>query len=122
MSSAPKSVPSFFPIVIVSPTKILRTSDTVVLQADDQLYWSRINRGNTDPIEAAKNSIDPFCRFVVSVQENSRTALPADNSWYLSRINRGSTNPIEAAKPNIDPFRLFTVTTLSNGELSGQCG
>jgi hypothetical protein len=103
--------------VIVSPTKTLRTGDGVALQADNQLYWSRINCDNTDTIEAAKSGINAFCRFVANVPEHSRIALQADNGMYLSRINRGSTNPIEAAKLSIDPFCLFTVTTLSNAEL-----
>jgi len=37
----------------------------IALQADSGLYLSRIARGDTNPIEAAKESIDVYSQFKV---------------------------------------------------------
>ena len=43
----------------------LKTGDRIYLLADTGMYLSRIQRGDTAPIEAAKSSIDPYCWFTV---------------------------------------------------------
>ncbi|WP_198342934.1 fascin domain-containing protein [Burkholderia ubonensis] len=83
----------------------------IALLADNGLYLSRINRGATNPIEAAKQNVDVFCLFTVSNVGPNKITLRADNGLYLSRINRGSVNPIEAAKERPDVFCEFAVTT-----------
>jgi hypothetical protein len=97
----------------------LKTGTVIALQADNDKYLSRINRGsNYDPIEAAKSSIDPYCKFIVTVLADGKIALKADTGKYLSRIRRsGEIDPVEAAKDSIDPFCQFTVTTLANGKI-----
>ncbi len=52
-------------IVIPGLEVKLQTGHVIALQADDGQYLSRINRGNINPIEAAKISIDEFSRFKV---------------------------------------------------------
>ena len=42
---------------------------TLALQADNGLYLSRIRRGDLDPIEAAKATIDPYSRFRITRQQ-----------------------------------------------------
>jgi len=76
------------------------------------LYLSRIARGDTNPIEAAKESIDVYSQFKVTILANSQIALQADSDLYLSRIARGDTNPIEAAKESIDGYSQFKVILL----------
>jgi hypothetical protein len=39
----------------------------LLLCADDGMFLSRINRGNIDPIEAAKQEIDVFCQIQISI-------------------------------------------------------
>jgi len=53
--------------------KGLQTGDVIALQADTGLYLSRIARGDTNPIEAEKNSIDPYSQFTVTLIQSSRT-------------------------------------------------
>lgn len=91
----------------------------ITLQADTGLYLSRINYGGdggTNPIEAAKKTVDPYSQFTLIPLDNGKVALQADNGLYLSRINyggEGGRNPIEAAKKTIDPYSQFTLTVLS---------
>jgi len=99
--------------------KGLQTGDVIALQADTGLYLSRINRGDTNPIEAEKNSIDPYSQFTVTVLDNSKVALQADTGLYLSRIARGDTNPIEAEKNSIDPYSQFTITLIQSSRTLG---
>ena len=69
-----------------------------IFLAQNELYWSRINRGpRYDPIEAAKVTPDIYSRFRASVLPGGKVALMADIRMFLSRINRGALNPIEAA-------------------------
>jgi ribosomal silencing factor RsfS len=91
---------------------ILRNGQVITLQADNGLYLSRIRRGDLDPIEAAKSTVDVFCQFTVNVLPNNQITLQADNSLYLSRIRRGSLDPIEAAKSSVDVFCQFTITVV----------
>ncbi len=93
---------------------------TIALQADNSLFLSRINRGNQNPIEATKQSSDPFCQFKVTVLPNNQITLQADNSLFLSRINRGDQNPIEAAKQNPDPFCQFKVAVVPTSPANNQ--
>jgi hypothetical protein len=99
--------------------RILATGTVVAFQADTGLYLSRINYGGvngTNPIEAAKSTLDPYCQFTVTLLNNGKIALQADTGLYLSRINYGGAggrNPIEAAKAAIDPYSQFTMMVLS---------
>ncbi len=43
----------------------VRDGDKIALKADNGKDLSRINRGDTNPIEAAKPSIDEFCTFTL---------------------------------------------------------
>jgi hypothetical protein len=98
----------------------LKTGDTISLQGDTGKYVSRINRGSADPAEVAKESIDPYSQFKVTVLEGGKIALQSDTGKYLSRINRGSTNPVEAAKDSIDPYSQFKVTVFDGGRIALQ--
>ena len=53
--------------------KGLQTGDVIALQADTGLYLSRIARGDTNPIEAEKDSIDPYSQFTITLIQISRT-------------------------------------------------
>ena len=106
--------------IVIPLLQFLKTGDIIALQADSGtgLYLSRINHGGdggTNPIEAAKSTIDVYSQFRVTVFANSQIALQADSGLYLSRINRGSTNPIEAAKSTIDVYSQFTITAFDDG-------
>ncbi len=84
-----------------------KTGDTISLKGDNDKYLNRIIRGNLDPIEAmeaAKDSIDAYSQFNVTVLADGKIVLKADNDKYLSRINRGRINPIEATKNTSDVF------------------
>lgn len=102
----------------------LKTGDTISLQGDTGKYVSRINRGSTDPAEVAKESIDPYSKFKVTVLDGGKIALQADNGKYLSRINRdggaNQYNPVEAAKDSIDPYSQFKVTVFDGGRIALQ--
>lgn len=89
------------------------TSDVIALQADNGLYLTRVV-DSPYPIVAAKNSIDLFSTFKLTLLSDPlippvTIALQADNGLYLSRINRGGKDPIEAAKSGIDAFSKFVV-------------
>jgi hypothetical protein len=74
---------------------------------------SRIRRsGDIDPIEAAKDSIDPFCQFTVTTLANGKILLQGDTGKYLSRIRRGGIDAIEVAKLPSDVFCQFGLTVL----------
>ena len=47
------------------PKFTLKSGDIVTLQADNQKYWSRINRGDRDPVEAAKDDPDLFSQLTI---------------------------------------------------------
>ena len=110
-----------------APIKSLANDTTIALQADNGLYLSRINYGGvngTNPIEAAKSTVDASSKFKVMRLENGSFTLQADNGLYLSRINHGGingTNPIEAAKSAVDPYSQFTIIVLlANGKVALQ--
>ncbi len=100
------------PDIVVPLSMSIKTGDTIAIKADDGLYLSRIARGDTNPIEAAKDSIDEYSQFKVTILANSQIALQADSGLYLSRIARGDTNPFEAAKESIDVYSQFKVILL----------
>ena len=95
--------------IVISPSLSIDTGNTIAIQADSGLYLSRIARGDLNPIEAAKGSIDPWSRFKVTILANGQIALQADSGLYLSRIARGDLNPIEASKGSIDAYSQFKV-------------
>ena len=51
--------------IVISPSLSIATGNTIALQADSGLYLSRIGRGDLNPIEAAKGSIDQWSQFKV---------------------------------------------------------
>jgi cytolysin (calcineurin-like family phosphatase) len=106
----------------LSPAGVLplRTGDRIALRADNWKLLSRINRGQADPIEAAKDAPDSFTSFKVTDLGNGRIALQADNGKFLSRINRGQIDPIEAAKDTQDDFTSFKMTDLGSGQIALQ--
>ena len=106
--------------LVISPSLSINTGDTIAIQADDGLYLSRIARGDENPIEAAKDSIDVYSQFKVTILANGQIALQADSGLYLSRLARGDENPIEAAKDSIDAYSQFKVTILANGQIALQ--
>ena len=89
-------------------TIILQSTDsqpdsTLLLQADNGKYLSRINRGpGINPIEASKLKPGVFCRFKVYNQLDGSVVFQADNGKYLSRVTRDGKENIEASKDNID--------------------
>jgi len=95
--------------LVISPSLSIDTGNTIAIQADNGLYLSRIGRGDLNPIEAAKGSIDAYSQFKVTILANGQIALQADSGLYLSRIGRGDLNPIEAAKGSIDAYSQFKV-------------
>jgi hypothetical protein len=108
-------------------TKSLTKEAVIALRADNGLYLSRINYGGengTNPIEAAKKTIDPYSEFTIVQLSNGNFTLQADNGLYLSRIHYGGkngTNPIEAAKKTIDPSSQFAILVfLANGKIALQ--
>jgi hypothetical protein len=104
------------------PLVSLKTGDTITLQSDTGKYLSRINRGNVNPAEAAKDTIDPYSKFKVTVFDGNKVALQADTGKYLSRINYTSNgrNPIEAAKDAVDPYSQFNLKVLNGGKVALQ--
>jgi hypothetical protein len=93
---------------------------TIALQADTSKFWSRIDR-DSNPIGAAKEALDPFCQFKVTVLPNNKITLQADNALFLSRINRGANlDPVEATKKVADVFCQFKVTVLPNNKITLQ--
>jgi hypothetical protein len=103
--------------IVIPLLQYLKTGDTIAIQADTGLYFSRVaNKENS--IKAAKTSIDEDAKFKVTVIANNQIALQADTGLYLSRINRGNIDPIEAAKGSIDVFSIFTLTSFDNGLIS----
>jgi hypothetical protein len=90
----------------------LGNGDVIALRAANGLYLSMINRGDKDPIEAAKTGIDGFSLFTITVFDDSHLAFCAANGKFLSMINRGDKDPIEAAKTSIDPFSQFIINRL----------
>ena len=95
-----------------------QSGDVVCLQAGNGLYLSRVNRGDRNPIEAAKSNVDEFSRFKFTLVGAYKFTLQADNGLYLSRVNRGNTDPIEAAKSSVDVFSTFTVYEFVNGRIA----
>ena len=53
------------PKLVISPSLSIDTGNTIAIQADSGLYLSRIARGDENPIEAAKDSIDAYSQFKV---------------------------------------------------------
>jgi hypothetical protein len=95
----------------------IKNGDVICLSSDNNKYLSRIGRGLTEPIEAEKSQIDPYCKFKVVVLNDSTIALLADNNIYLSRITR-TTEAIEAAKAQIDSCCQFKVTVLNGSTIT----
>lgn len=93
--------------------------DTIALRAANGLYLSRINRGDRNPIEAAKRNIDGFSMFKMTIVGNYEVTLQADNGMYLSMINDGDTNTIEAAKSSVDAFCKFRVYEFAGATVAG---
>ncbi|MEH1828312.1 MAG: hypothetical protein V7L22_23760 [Nostoc sp.] len=104
------------------PLVSLKTGDTIALRSDTGKYLSRINRGSVNPAEAAKDAIDPYSKFKVTVLDGNKVALQADTGKYLSRINYTSNgrNTIEAAKDTVDPYSQFNVKVLDGGKIALQ--
>jgi hypothetical protein len=92
----------------------------ITLQADNGNFFTRINRGDHDPIEAAQTSPDVFCRFLAEPVGNGKVTLRADNGTYLTRINHGDHDPIEAAAVTPDIFCQFAVSILADGKVTLQ--
>ena len=110
-----------------APIKSLANDTMITLQADNGLYLSRINYGGingTNPIEAAKSTVDASSKFKAIRINNASFALQADNGLYLSRVNYGGvngTNPIEAVKSTVDPSSQFIVIViLASGKVALQ--
>ncbi|WP_323840121.1 fascin domain-containing protein [Photorhabdus africana] len=59
---------------------------TIALQADNNLYLSRVDQMGVQYIEAAKSSIDVYSTFTVEDVGCNVIALRADNGKYLSRV------------------------------------
>ena len=106
--------------LVISPSLSIDTGNTIAIQADNGWYLSRITRGDENPIEAEKDSIDAYSQFKVTILANGQIALQADSGLYLSRIARSDLNPIEAAKGSIDAYSQFKVTILANGQIALQ--
>ena len=87
---------------------IMLPDGRIALQADNKNYLSRIARSTR--IEAAKSTIDDYCKFQVTIDKD-KIALQADDGKYLRRIS-GSTR-IEAANKEVDKFCWFTVVTVN---------
>jgi hypothetical protein len=102
---------------------MLANGTVVAFQTDNGLYLSRINYGGTagtNPIEAAKSTIDPYSQFTAILLSNGKFVFRADNGLYLRRINYGGIagkNPIEAATSTIDPYCQFVLLPQSNGKV-----
>ena len=94
------------------PTPLFQTGEIIALQSDTGKFLSRVSRSGLDPVEAAKDVIDAFSRFRVTVLEDGKVALAADNGQWLGRIRRSGNDPVEAAAAGIDAFSRFTVTRL----------
>ena len=80
-------------------------------QADNGMYLSRFTQSVYDQIEAAKPTIDPYCKFKVErfVAGEDIVTILADNNRYWSRFTRGGINYIDAVKPVPDIFCRFII-------------
>jgi hypothetical protein len=101
-----------FQVTVGSAAGPVNRFSQIALQADNGRYLSVINRGDTNPIEAAKSAIDDFCWFTAIACNDKDTIALLGNLRYLSRINRDDANPIEAAKGSIDPYSQFRLIKL----------
>ena len=102
------------------PAPLFQTGEVIALQSDTGKFLSRISRSGLDPVEAAKDAVDAFSRFRVTVLEDGKVALAADNGQWLSRIRRSGNDPVEAATATIDAFSRFTVTKLDENTVALQ--
>ncbi len=70
---------------------MIDTGDTIALRPKGMvMYLSHLNRGKMNFIGAAKENLDEFCRFKVTIK-NNKILLQALDGKYLSR-NTVSTN------------------------------
>ncbi|XP_058873540.1 uncharacterized protein LOC131724794 [Acipenser ruthenus] len=83
----------------------------VAFKADNNMFWSCIERSNIYNIEAAKSTKDAWCRFLVSKAPNGKILLRDRRGVYLSRIDRSGIQHIEAAKTNPDKYCEFSIFT-----------
>ncbi|KAL9950320.1 hypothetical protein ACROYT_G042804 [Oculina patagonica] len=86
----------------------------VAFKGNNGKYLSRINRGEIDFIEMAKDNPDPATRFLAT-ESDGKLLLQANNGKYVSRIYRGGISKIEAAKDVPDGACYFTVHNQPDG-------
>ncbi len=96
--------------------------ERIALWASNNRYLSRINRGDRNPIEAAKKYPDEASVFTVEVDdETGQIALKADNDKYLRWLTYGSDNPprvVEAIVDEVDIHSQFDVLYWDDGRVS----
>ncbi|XP_043914880.1 uncharacterized protein LOC122791273 [Protopterus annectens] len=88
----------------------MTAQEIVAFKADNGKFWSVINYGSSNTIEAAKSSLDCFCEFLVCPASCGKIYIKTPHGMYLSRINHGATDIIEPAKKTPDvycEFQLF---------------
>ncbi|WP_391527907.1 hypothetical protein [Photorhabdus akhurstii] len=61
---------------------------TIALQADNNLYLSRVDLAGVQYIEAVKSAIDIYSRYKLIQLGTNKIALLTDNGLYFSRITR----------------------------------
>ena len=102
------------------PIGFPKAGATYAFKADNGKFLSRVRRGDIDYIEAAKDNVDVFSKFLCILLEFDKVAFQGDDgSWlYLSRIYRtDNTDNIMPAKPAIDNYSKFDYETDDTGNV-----
>ncbi len=96
----------------------LETGTIISLIADNGKFLGRVTRDGTERIEAEKNGIDIYGRFIVKALPDNKIALIADNGKFLSRVTRKGIERIEAIGGSIDVYQQFKVIELLNNKIA----